>query len=162
MGSFHSRRHRLLILPAAQQFRLGIAFSSLVSMVAHTAHPSLRGMNCNQQVVVQKVPCGLQIVVHIPAWAGTANGAANPAAMAKANTILRISQSPPFSFHHYSITNVSYTRSVDGHLGDDLSIRWTVVDDAPWSLRSGPKICSSTPKICSLKPSWSWRSRHLC
>src|SRR5215471_15286404 len=33
-------RHRLLILPAAQQFRLGIAFSSLVSMVAaHTAPP---------------------------------------------------------------------------------------------------------------------------
>src|SRR5262245_38748231 len=37
----HPRRHRLLILPAAQQFRLGVAFSSLVSMVAaNTAHPS--------------------------------------------------------------------------------------------------------------------------
>src|SRR5262249_16028818 len=34
-------RHRLLILPAAQQFRLGVAFSSLVPMVAaHTAPPS--------------------------------------------------------------------------------------------------------------------------
>src|SRR6516162_10116611 len=34
-------RHRLLILPAAQQFRLGVAFSFLVSMVAaHTAPPS--------------------------------------------------------------------------------------------------------------------------
>ena len=35
--------HRLLILLAAQQFRSGVAFSSLVSMVAaHTAPPSAR------------------------------------------------------------------------------------------------------------------------
>src|SRR5215471_3345584 len=40
-GAAPHPRHRLLILPAAQQFRLGIAFSSLVSMVAaHTAPPS--------------------------------------------------------------------------------------------------------------------------
>jgi hypothetical protein len=44
--------------------------------------------------------------------------------------ILRISKSPPFSFHHYSITNTPIHRSVDGHPGntqdgpsDDLSIR---------------------------------------
>ena len=40
-GAAPHPRYRLLILPAAQQFRLGVAFSSLVSMVAaHTAPPS--------------------------------------------------------------------------------------------------------------------------
>src|SRR6516162_7634090 len=49
-------RHRLLILPAAQQFRLGVAFSSLVSMVAaHTVRIHSHGMHCNHLLTCASV-----------------------------------------------------------------------------------------------------------
>src|SRR5262249_814317 len=37
-----------------------------------------------------------------------------------------------------------------------------VEPNASLSLCPRSETCSSAPKICLLKPSWSWRSRHLC
>src|SRR5262245_60939334 len=57
-------RHRLLILPAAQQLRLGVA--SLDGCRSHRA-PIRRGMHCNQQPRTGRIPLALIAVSHVAA-----------------------------------------------------------------------------------------------
>ena len=65
---FEIQRMRSPLPGTAQQHRLGVAFSSLISMVAaHTVRIHSHGMHCNQRPRIGRIPLALIAVSHVRA-----------------------------------------------------------------------------------------------